>query len=103
MGSEPDLTWGRSGLPDRTKSGHQCVCVCGGGGDASQHRIDTGNRRPLGCTCDWRPIAALTGVRFRKIGQKVAKVKVTGPFRGQTVAADIIEGIATEGDEVRAD
>ncbi len=36
-------------------------------------------------------------------GQKVAKVKVTGPFRGQTVAADIIEGIATEGDEVRAD
>ena len=36
-------------------------------------------------------------------GQKVAKVKVTGPFRGQTVAADIIEGIATKGDEVRAD
>ena len=36
-------------------------------------------------------------------GQKVAKVKVTGPFRGQTVAADIIEGIASKGDEVRAD
>ena len=36
-------------------------------------------------------------------GQKVAEVKVTGPFRGQTVAADIIEGIAAEGDEVRAE
>ncbi len=36
-------------------------------------------------------------------GQKVAEVKVTGPFRGQTVAADIIEGIAAAGDEVRAE
>jgi hypothetical protein len=36
-------------------------------------------------------------------GQKVARVKVTGPIRGQTVAADIIEGIAAKGDEVRAE
>lgn len=36
-------------------------------------------------------------------GQKVARVKVTGPIRGQTVAADIIEGVATKGDEVRAE
>ncbi len=36
-------------------------------------------------------------------GQKVARVKVTGPVRGQTVAADIIEGNAEEGDEVRPD
>jgi hypothetical protein len=36
-------------------------------------------------------------------GQKVARVKVTGPVRGQTVAADIIEGVATKGDEVRAE
>ncbi len=36
-------------------------------------------------------------------GQKVARVKVTGPFRGRTVAADIVEGVAEVGDEVRAD
>lgn len=36
-------------------------------------------------------------------GQKVAKVKVTGPARGQTIAADIIEGSAEAGDEVRSD
>lgn len=36
-------------------------------------------------------------------GQKVARVKVTGPVRGQTIAADIIEGIAEKGDEVRPD
>ena len=36
-------------------------------------------------------------------GQKVARVKVTGPFRGQTVAADIVEGVAAKGDEVRAE
>lgn len=36
-------------------------------------------------------------------GQKVARVKVTGPVRGQTIAADIIEGVATKGDEVRAE
>ena len=39
---------------------------------------------------------------YRK-GQRVAKVKVTGPVRGQTVAADILEGVAVEGDEVRAE
>ena len=39
---------------------------------------------------------------YRK-GQKVARVKVTGPVRGQTVAADIIEGVAADGDEVRAE
>jgi len=39
---------------------------------------------------------------YRK-GQRVAKVKVTGPVRGQTVAADILEGVAAEGDEVRAE
>lgn len=36
-------------------------------------------------------------------GQKVARIKVTGPARGQTVAADILEGSAEENDEVRAD
>lgn len=36
-------------------------------------------------------------------GQKVARVKVTGPVRGQTIAADIVEGNAEEGDEVRPD
>lgn len=36
-------------------------------------------------------------------GQKVARIKVTGPVRGQTVAADILEGSAEENDEVRAD
>lgn len=36
-------------------------------------------------------------------GQKVAQIKVTGPVRGQTVVADIVEGNAAENDEVRAD
>ena len=36
-------------------------------------------------------------------GQKVAQVKVTGPARGQTIAADIVEGSAEAGDEVRSD
>lgn len=36
-------------------------------------------------------------------GQKVARIKITGPVRGQTVAADILEGSAEENDEVRAD
>ena len=36
-------------------------------------------------------------------GQKVARIKVTGPVRGQTVVADIVEGNAEENDEVRAD
>lgn len=35
--------------------------------------------------------------------QKVARIKVTGPVRGQTVVADIVEGNAEENDEVRAD
>lgn len=36
-------------------------------------------------------------------GQKMARIQVTGPVRGQTVAADILEGNAEENDEVRAD
>ena len=36
-------------------------------------------------------------------GQKVARIQVTGPVRGQTVIADILEGSAEENDEVRAD
>ena len=36
-------------------------------------------------------------------GQKVAQIQVTGPVRGQTVIADILEGNAEENDEVRAD
>lgn len=35
-------------------------------------------------------------------GQKVARIQITGPVRGQTVAADILEGNAEENDEVRA-
>lgn len=36
-------------------------------------------------------------------GQKVARIQVSGPVRGRTVAADILEGNAEENDEVRAD
>lgn len=35
--------------------------------------------------------------------QKVARVKICGPFRGHSVVADIIEGVATKGDEARAE
>jgi hypothetical protein len=38
-----------------------------------------------------------------RVGQKVAEIKVSGPFRNTTVAADVVEGEARYGDEVKAE
>jgi hypothetical protein len=38
-----------------------------------------------------------------RVGQKVAEIKVSGPFRNTTVAADLVEGEARYGDEVKAE
>ena len=38
-----------------------------------------------------------------RVGQKVAEIKVSGPFRNTTVAADVIAGEVKYGDEVKAD
>ena len=36
-----------------------------------------------------------------RLDQKVAEIKISGPYLGTTVAADITAGIATEGDLVK--
>ena len=36
-----------------------------------------------------------------RLDQKVAEVKISGPYLGTTVAADVIAGEASEGDLVR--
>jgi hypothetical protein len=38
-----------------------------------------------------------------RVGQKVAEIKVSGPFLNTTVAADVLAGEAKYGDEVKAD
>lgn len=38
-----------------------------------------------------------------RLGQKVAEVKVSGPYLNTTVAADVLAGEAKYGDEVKAD
>jgi hypothetical protein len=38
-----------------------------------------------------------------RLGQKVAEVKVSGPFLNTTVAADVLAGEAKYGDEVKAE
>jgi hypothetical protein len=38
-----------------------------------------------------------------RVGQKVGEVRVSGPYRNTTVAADIVAGEAKYGDEVRTD
>ena len=38
-----------------------------------------------------------------RVGQKVAEIKVSGPFRNTTVAADLVAGEARYGDEVKAE
>lgn len=38
-----------------------------------------------------------------RVGEKVAEIKISGPFRNTNVAADIVAGEPLFGDEVRAD
>lgn len=38
-----------------------------------------------------------------RVGQKVAEIKVSGPYRNLTVAADILAGDVKYGDEVKAE
>jgi hypothetical protein len=38
-----------------------------------------------------------------RVGQKVAEIKVSGPFLNTTVAADLLAGDARYGDEVKAE
>ena len=38
-----------------------------------------------------------------RVGQKVGEIKVSGPFRGPNIAADIVAGEALFGDEVRSE
>jgi len=38
-----------------------------------------------------------------RVGEKVAEIKISGPYRNTTVAADIISGEVKYGDEVKTD
>jgi hypothetical protein len=38
-----------------------------------------------------------------RVGEKVAEIKISGPYRNTTVAADIIAGEVKYGDEVKTD
>ena len=38
-----------------------------------------------------------------RVGQKVAEIKVSGPFRNTTVAADVVAGEVKYGDEVKTE
>lgn len=38
-----------------------------------------------------------------RVGQKVAEIKVSGPYRNTTVAADVVAGEVRYGDEVKND
>jgi type IV pilus biogenesis protein CpaD/CtpE len=38
-----------------------------------------------------------------RVGQKVAEIKVSGPYRNMTVAADLLAGEVKYGDEVKAE
>lgn len=38
-----------------------------------------------------------------RVGQKVAEIKISGPYRNTTVAADVVAGEVRYGDEVRND
>ena len=38
-----------------------------------------------------------------RVGEKVAEIKISGPYRNTTVAADIVSGEVKYGDEVKTD
>jgi hypothetical protein len=38
-----------------------------------------------------------------RVGEKVAEIRISGPYRNTTVAADIIAGEVKYGDEVKTD